>query len=559
MMISNVWQAFSCRNGLKRAIIPLSALVLTPIFLILTVTVSGWWLIALGGSLTLLILGIYDVFQRQWTLTRNYPVAARIRWMFLNLRPYFRAYIVEGDEEGLPFSYEARRLVNARADGFSDMHPFGTELDVQAPETMWLTHSITPADTVDVRARIKVGTEQCSQPYNVSLLNVSAMSFGALSAAAVEALNKGAAIGGFYQDTGEGGISPYHRKHGGDLVWELGSGYFGTRNHDGSFNPDLFRDACDDQVKMTEIKLSQGAKPGHGGVLPGAKVTQEIASTRKVTPGEDCVSPRAHSMFSTPIELLQFADQMRSLSGGKPVGIKLCVGHIYEVMAIMKAMRETGILLDFIVVDGSEGGTGAAPLELSNHVGMPLLEGLVVVRNALVGAGLRDKVRLAASGKLYSASGLAACLAVGADWCNAARPFMFSIGCIQSQRCHTDTCPTGVTTQDPRRQRGLVVEVQSKRAAAFQAKTLEALGNIVAAAGLSNPRDLKPYHLYHNLSSGDSKPIHHIWHFIDEKSLIEAPEETPYGHWWLAAQADSFRPTVRLDMGLKQSIRRSPY
>jgi len=556
MIISSAWRAYASRNGIKRAIIPVTALILTPIFLILTFSRSAWWLIPLAASLFLVGLGLYDMFQREWTLTRNFPVAARIRWMFLNLRPYFRAYIVEGDEEGRPFSYEARRLVNSRAEGTSSMHPFGTEQDVYSGEQMWLTHSITPAKEADVTSRIKVGTEQCSKPYSASLLNISAMSFGALSAAAIEALNKGAAIGGFYHDTGEGGISPYHRKHGGDLVWELGSGYFGARKDDGSFDPDLFREACDDQVKMTEIKLSQGAKPGHGGVLPGAKVTQEIASTRKVKPGVDCVSPRAHSMFSTPIEMLQFAEQMRTLSGGKPVGIKLCVGHIYEVMAIMKAMIETGILLDFIVVDGSEGGTGAAPLELSNRVGMPLLEGLIVVRNALVGAGLRDKIRLAASGKVYSASGLAECLAVGADWCNAARPFMFSIGCIQSLRCNTDTCPTGVTTQDPKRQRGLVVDVQSKRAAAFQAKTLEALGDIVAAAGLTDPRDLQPYHLYHNVNAVETLPIHHIWHFIEENSLVDAPEETPYGRWWLAAQANSFQPAFKLEHGLDREIRR---
>ncbi|WP_226647994.1 FMN-binding glutamate synthase family protein [Microbulbifer variabilis] len=546
MIISTAWRAYASRNGIKRAIIPVTALVLTPIFLILTIAVDAWWVIALLLSLSLVLLGIYDMLQPYWNVTRNFPVAGRIRWIFLNLRPYFRAYMVEGDEEGKPFSYEARRLVYARADGFSDMHPFGTQLDVQSDEYMWLTHSINPAKEADVKSRIEVGSGRCAKPYSATLLNISAMSFGALSAPAIEALNKGAAIGGFYHDTGEGGISPYHRKHGGDLVWELGSGYFGARHDDGSFDPDLFREACDDQVKMTEIKLSQGAKPGHGGVLPGAKVTQEIASTRKVQPGVDCVSPRAHSMFSTPIEMLEFADQMRTLSGGKPVGIKLCVGQVFEVLAIMKAMLETEKYLDFIVVDGAEGGTGAAPLELSNHVGMPLLAGLIVVRNALVGTGLRDKVRLAASGKIYSASELAACLAIGADWCNAARPFMFSIGCIQSRRCHTDTCPTGVTTQDPKRQRGLVVDVQSKRAAAFQAKTLEALGDIIAAAGLTEPRDLQPYHLYHRINGTESYPIDRIWHFLDDKALIDAPDETPYRHWWQAARANTFKPAVNL-------------
>ncbi|AWF81905.1 FMN-binding glutamate synthase family protein [Microbulbifer sp. A4B17] len=557
MSTPNPWCAYSGRNGIKRAIIPVTALILTPFFLVLTFTDSAWWLIALLISVFLVLLGIYDMLQTHWSITRNFPVAGRIRWLFLNLRPYFRAYMVEGDEEGRPYSIEARRLVYARSEGFSDMHPFGTEKDVQNEEYTWLTHSVKPEKNANTACRTEVGTGRCKQPYSAALLNISAMSFGALSAAAIEALNKGASIGGFYHDTGEGGISPYHRKHGGDLVWELGTGYFGARNDDGSFNPDLFREACNDQVKMTEIKLSQGAKPGHGGVLPGAKVTQEIASTRKVPPGQNCVSPRSHSMFSTPIEMLEFAEQMRDLSGGKPVGIKLCVGHIYEVMAIMKAMHETGKLVDFIVVDGAEGGTGAAPLELSNHVGMPLLEGLIIVRNALVGAGLKDKVKLAASGKVYSASGLAQCLAIGADWCNAARAFMFSVGCIQSQRCHTDTCPTGVTTQDPRRQRGLVVDVQSKRAAAFQAKTLEALGDIVAGAGLTDPRDLKPYHLIHRINAAESRPIDRIWHFLDKNSLIEAPEDTPYWHWWLAARADSFLPAIKLEEGKYASIRRS--
>ncbi|WP_346839759.1 FMN-binding glutamate synthase family protein [Microbulbifer sp. SAOS-129_SWC] len=558
MIISEALRAYSGKNGIKRAIIPLAALLATPFFLLLALLHSGWWLLGALVSLSLVALGTYDIFQRHWTLTRNYPVAARIRWLFLDLRPYLRAYVVEGDEEGKPFSYEARRLVHARAEGSSDIHPFGTELDVQSAEYAWLNHSMAPAEKADTKARVEVGTDQCSQPYSAALLNISAMSFGALSGAAIEALNKGAAIGGFYHDTGEGGISPHHRKHGGDLVWELGTAYFGARADDGSFDPDLFQAACDDQVRMTEIKLSQGAKPGHGGVLPGAKVTEEIARTRKVTAGEDCISPRFHSAFSTPIELLEFAARMRELSGGKPVGIKLCVGHIHEVLALMKAMHETGILLDFIVVDGAEGGTGAAPLELSNHVGMPLQEGLIVVRNALVGAGLRDRVRLAASGKLYSASGLAECLAIGADWCNAARPFMFSIGCIQAQRCHTGTCPTGVTTQDPRRQRGLIVDVQGKRAAAFQARTLEALGTIVAAAGLTHPCELRPHHLYQRISATESMPVDRVWHFLEDNALLDAPDDTPYAHWWRAARADSFKPAIELEKTRTNDIRRTP-
>jgi glutamate synthase domain-containing protein 2 len=538
--------------------VPLGALILSALFLALA-ALDRWWLLGLAVSLPIVALGIYDVSQRRWTLTRNYPVAARIRWLFYDLRPYLRAYIVEGDLEGAPYSIEARNLVYARARGETDTHPFGTELDVAADEYEWLTHSIAPASSADKDPRVTIGGPQCQRPYSASVFNISAMSFGALSAHAVEALNKAAKLGGFYHDTGEGGISPYHRKHGGDLVWEIGSGYFGCRDRDGRFDEGLFAEnARSDAVKMTEIKLSQGAKPGHGGLLPGAKVTAEIAEARKVPEGRDCLSPNGHSAFSTPVEMLQFAARMRELSGGKPVGIKLCVGQVHEVMAIMKAMLKTEILVDFIVVDGAEGGTGAAPLELSNNVGMPLTEGLVVVRNALVGAGLRDRVKLAASGKVYSAAGLARNFAIGADWCNAARAFMFSIGCIQAQRCHLGTCPTGITTQDPGRQRGLVVEEQAVRAARFHTKTLAALAEIVAATGFEHPTDLKPHHLIHRIGSTDSRPINRIYEFLEENALIDAPDDTTYAEWWRAASPDSFRPTIDIPVAQKRTPLAAP-
>jgi len=508
---------------------------------------SPWWLIGLVFSLPFSLLGIYDRYQRHWTLTRNYPIAARIRWLFYSLRPYLRAYIVEGDLEGKPFSHDARQLVHARAEGKTDTQPFGTERDTSADEYEWLSHSIIPTREIDDNPRVNVGNEQCSQPYNCSLFNISAMSFGALSARAIEALNKGAKIGGYYHDTGEGGISPYHRKHNGDLVWEIGSGYFGCRDSQGHFDPSLFAEqASSPQVKMTEIKLSQGAKPGHGGMLPAAKVTEEIADVRKVPAYQDCVSPRAHSAFSTPLELLDFAAEMRELSGGKPVGIKLCVGQIHEVLALMKAMLKSGIYLDYIVVDGGEGGTGAAPLELSDYVGMPLTEGLIVVRNALVGTGLRSKVKLAAAAKIHSAAGLAHNLALGADWCNAARAFMFSIGCIQAQRCHLGSCPTGITTQDPGRQRGLLVDVQASRSARYQQKTLHALSEIIAAAGLSHPSELQPHHLVHRIGSTNSRLIDRIYSFLPEGILNEAPDDTQYAQWWHAASADSFKPQIDL-------------
>lgn len=524
-----------------RAIVPLIALLLAILFFIIGLN----WL----GLLCLLVvaLGVYDYNQTYWTITRNFPVAGRIRALFYKLRPYLRAYIVEDDLTGTPYSFEARNLVQARARGVTDTHPFGTERDVQAEEYHWFTHSIVPEPNPDQNPRVLVGNAQCAKPYSASVLNISAMSFGALSANAVRALNKGAKLGGFYHDTGEGGLSDYHLENGGDIVWELGSGYFGARDKDGRFDPEKFRDgAAREVVKMTEIKLSQGAKPGHGGLLPAAKVTEEIARIRQIPAHQDCLSPRGHSAFSTPIELMEFAAKMRDLSGGKPVGLKLCIGHPHEPFALVKAMLETGIRPDFIVVDGGEGGTGAAPLELSDWVGMPLSEGLLLMRNALVGAGLKADVRLAASGKVYSGMGLARNIAQGADWCNAARAFMLAIGCIQAQRCHLGTCPTGVTSQSAGRQRGLVPDVQGERAARFHKKTLEALADIVASVGVQHPSDLEPHHLMHRIGPEKAAPMDQVQAFLPKNALLDAPEDTIYADWWRAAQADSFRPAIDL-------------
>ncbi len=527
---------------LKRTILPVAAFVLA-LASLAAAFVDPWWLLTFVACVLIVALGVYDWFQPRWTLTRNFPVAARIRWLFYDLRPYLRSYIVEGDLDGTPFNLEARRLVHARARGETDTQPFGTERDTTAENYQWLSHSIAPAAQPDTSPRVKVGNQHTGRPYDVSVLNISAMSFGALSAHAIEALNKGARLGGFYHDTGEGGISEYHLKHGGDLVWEIGSGYFGCRDAAGKFDPAHFAEnAQRDEVKMTEIKLSQGAKPGKGGLLPAAKVTEEIARARKVPAYQDCLSPAAHSAFSTPVELLEFAARLRELSGGKPVGIKLCVGQPHEVFALMKAMLKSGLHPDFIVIDGGEGGTGAAPQELSDSVGMPLVDGLVLMRNALVGSGLRDQVRLVASGKVYSGMSLAQNMAIGADWCNAARAFMFSIGCIQAQRCHLGTCPTGVTTQDKWRQRGLVVDVQAERAARFHQKTVEALAGIVAAAGLAHPRDLQPHHLMHRVGTTRGSALDRIYPFLPEGVLRDDPDSTVYADWWRAADADSFRP-----------------
>jgi len=497
------------------------------------------WLLLLFAPL--LFFAVIDLVQPHHSLRRNYPVLARARWFFEWLRPFARAYLVESDLDGRPFSREERSLVYARAKGDVDTHPFGTELDVYSDEYEWLAHSMAPSKHAEKYTRVHVGTDQCSRPYQAARLNISAMSFGALGANAIEALNLGAKMGGFYHDTGEGGLSPYHLKHGGDVVWEVGSGYFGCRDKLGQFDPGHYRErAAHDSVVMTEIKLSQGAKPGHGGLFPGAKVTAEIAETRDVAEGEDCLSPAYHSAFSTPRQLVDFAAKMRELSGGKPVGIKLCVGYPHELFAVIKAMLETGILVDFIVIDGAEGGTGAAPTELSDRVGMPLREGLIMARNALVGANLKDKVRLVASGKVNSGASIAMNAALGADWCNAARAFMFSLGCVQSMRCHTDTCPTGVATQSPARQRGLVIPEKAERVARFQRATLDALHDIVVSAGLSSPDEFTPDGLRQRINAAEMRSIDEIYPFVEPGELIAGARDPRLANWWRIADPDSF-------------------
>jgi len=459
---------------------------------------SGWWPLIF---LSLSLVGLYDLQQTQHAILRNYPIIGHLRFMLETIRPEIRQYFLESETEAAPFSRAQRSLVYARAKGQSDKRPFGTQLDTRANGYEWINHSMAPTVLASHDFRISVGGAECKQPYSLSLFNISAMSFGALSANAIMALNQGAKLGGFAHDTGEGSISRHHRTYGGDLIWEIGSGYFGCRDATGRFNAERFvENVRSPQVKMVEIKLSQGAKPGHGGVLPGPKVTEEIAEARGVQVGEDCVSPAAHSSFSTPLELLQFVQQLRTLSEGKPVGFKLCIGHPWEWFGIVKAMLESKILPDFIVVDGAEGGTGAAPLEFSDHMGMPMQEGLRLVHNTLVGAGLRPHIRLGASGKIVSAFDMARTLALGADWCNSARGFMFALGCIQAQTCHTGHCPTGVTTQDPKRQMALVVPSKAQRVQQFHAHTLEALQELMQASGLHAPSEITPHHIMRRLS-----------------------------------------------------------
>ena len=453
--------------------------------------------------LTLTCLGVYDLRQTRRSVLRNYPLIGHLRFMLEFIRPEIRQYFIESDNETTPFSRAQRSLVYQRAKGDSDKRPFGTQLDVQAQGYEWINHSVVPTHIASHDFRVTIGAST-AQPYEASVFNISAMSFGALSANAIMALNAGAQRGGFAHDTGEGSISVHHRQHGGDLIWEIGSGYFGCRNEDGSFNEEKFvANACTPQVRMIELKLSQGAKPGHGGVLPGPKVTPEIAQARGVPVGVDCISPSSHSAFSTPIEMMQFIARLRELSGGKPTGFKLCIGHPWEWFAMVKAMQVTGITPDFIVVDGAEGGTGAAPLEFTDHVGSPLQEGLLLVHNTLRGVGLRDKVRVGCAGKVISAFDIARLMALGADWCNSARGFMFALGCLQAQTCHSGQCPTGVSTQDPLRQQSLVVGDKTERVLHFHQGTLKALKELVQAAGLDHPNQITAHHIVRR--SGDHK------------------------------------------------------
>ena len=513
-----------------------------------------------GGTLALVFMvlfgvGVYDVLQTKRSVLRNYPVIGHLRYMLEFIRPEMRQYFLESDSEATPFSRSQRSLVYQRAKGDPDKRPFGTQLDVHAVGYEWINHSVAPSKLSTHDFRVWVGGSStspnpgCNQPYALSIFNISAMSFGALSANAILALNSGAKQGGFAHDTGEGSISQHHRVHGGDLIWEVASGYFGCRNSDGSFNAEKFSvNAREPQVKMIELKLSQGAKPGHGGLLPGAKVTIEIADARGVPVGVDCISPASHSEFSTPIEMMQFIARLRALSGGKPTGFKLCIGHPWEWFAIVKAMLHTGITPDFIVVDGAEGGTGAAPLEFTDHVGVPLQEGLRLVHNTLRGAGLRDRIKLGCAGKVISAFDIARLMALGADWCNSARGFMFALGCLQAQNCHTGHCPTGVTTQDPVRQKALVVGDKAQRVYNFHQQTLHALKELVQAAGLNHPSEITADHI---VRRGNDQKVQ----LLAQAILTQMPDGALLGNdlrglspiyalYWPQASAASFGKVV---------------
>ena len=491
------------------------------------------------------LLGVRDLMQTRHAVLRNYPISAHLRFLLEEVRPEIRQYFFESEKDGLPFSRDERSIVYQRAKMQLDKRPFGSQLDVYAQGYEWLRHSLAPKPMGTKHFRVPVGGSDCTRPYSMSVFNISAMSFGALSANAVRALNKGARQGDFAHDTGEGGFSPYHRENGGDIIWEIGSGYFGCRSPDGSFNEERFAAvAAEPQIKMIEIKLSQGAKPGHGGVLPGAKVTAEIAAIRGVEEGRDCISPSRHPAFSTPLEMMAFIARLRRLSGGKPVGFKLCLGHPWEFLAICKAMVASETYPDFIVVDGKEGGTGAAPIEFMDRIGMPMRDGLVFVHNALVGIGARERVRIGVSGKITNAFDIARAMALGADWCNSARGFMFALGCIQSLSCHNDRCPTGVSSQDPTRTRALVVPDKAQRVANFHRATLHALSELTAAAGLDHPNDFHPAHFCRRVSVRDVMTFAELYPGLTKGELLDGARDELLREAWAMAKVDSFTVAI---------------
>jgi glutamate synthase domain-containing protein 2 len=509
---------------------------------------SLWFLMPFAICGVLSLIGIWDIFQTKQSLRRNYPIMAHMRFMLEKIRPEIRQYFLESELDGTPFNRNNRSIVYQRAKGQLDKRPFGTQQDIYSSNFEWINHSLVPVPAVNHDLRVTVGGPDCKQPYSLSLFNISAMSFGSLSANAIRSLNKGAKLGNFAHDTGEGGFSRHHKEFGGDIIWEIGSGYFGCRNEDGTFCAERFSaEAANPQVKMIEIKLSQGAKPGHGGVLPGPKVTAEISDARGVPIGVDCISPASHSAFSTPLELVQFVARLRELSGGKPVGFKLCIGHPWEFMGICKAMLETGIQPDFIVVDGTEGGTGAAPLEFVDHIGTPMREGLIFAHNCLVGTGLRDTIRLGVAGRIITGFDMARALALGADWCNAARGFMFAVGCVQAQACHTDHCPSGVATQNPWRQRAVVVSDKSERVRRFHDNTLAALADLVGAAGLAHPKQLTPVHLLKRVSPYEVKTFAELYTFLGDRELLAGTGHATYAQAWNIAHARRFtvQPEVK--------------
>ena len=506
----------------------------------LAVLLSPWWWALAVPCAAVAAVGVHDLLQRRHSVLRNYPVIGHLRFLLEVVRPELQQYFVERNFDGRPFDRDVRSIVYERAKGTDAEEPFGTERDVYADGHEYLVPSMAPRQVPEEAPTVRIGGPDCTAPYDMALLNVSAMSFGSLSANAILALNRGAALGGFAHDTGEGGLSEYHLRHGGDLVWEIGTGYFGCRTRDGGFDREQFADkAAHDQVKCVSLKLSQGAKPGIGGVLPGDKVNAEIARVRGVPQGETVISPPYHRVFGTPRELVRFVAEMRQMSGGKPTGFKLCVGSRRQFLSVCKAMLAEGVTPDFIIVDGAEGGTGAAPLEFADHLGSPLTEGLMTVHNALVGTGLRDRIRIGASGKVATGADLVKRMVQGADYTNAARAMMFAVGCIQAQRCHTNTCPTGVTTQDPRRARALDVGDKSVRVQRFQEATVGSALQIMASMGVSDPAHLRPHMLRRRVDPVTTRSYEELYDWLAPGQLSADPPQE-WAADWTAADPDRF-------------------
>ncbi len=519
------------------------------IFAAIIAVVSIFWIYMLWFLVIfvpLFMLGIHDILQKNKNVLRNYPVWGHWRYLLLRIRPEIQAYFIETENSGKPFSRTERYTVYRRAKNQTDTMPFGTQLDVHRVGYEWINHSMTPKKPdFATSTRVNIGGPQCAKPYNASRFNISAMSFGAISPEAIRALNRGAKLGNFHQDTGEGGISRYHLEEGGDLVWELGTGYFGCRTKDGHFDPDQFQKKAQlPNVKMIEIKISQGAKPAHGAILPAAKVNHELAEVRGVEPWKDVLSPPSHSSFSTPIGLMEFIKQLRDLSGGKPTGFKLCIGKYTEFMSICKAMLETGIYPDFIVIDGSQGGTGAAPVEFTNFVGMPLNQSLIFAHSCLCGVGLRQHIRLVASGKVITGFDMLTRIAQGADMINSARGMMFALGCLQSRRCHTNTCPTGVATQDPKRRYALDVDQKAEYVKNFHRNTLNEFLQLLGASGHEKPEELSPRLILQRVTRNTVRSYDQIYDYLNTNDIIENRASEKYMKWWNRARADSFTPYI---------------
>ena len=510
---------------------------------VLAIVSSTWWLVLAGVGLALLVVAVVDFVQPRNSILRNFPLLGHGRFMLEEIRPMIQQYFIERNWDGKPFDRDARALVYDRAEGRPSVKSFGTELEVRQPGYEYLTHAIAPAPVATEEHRVRIGGNDCTQPYEASLFNISAMSYGSLSVNAVRAMSAGAAKGGFLQETGEGGLTSYHLDSGADILWEFGSGYFGCRTPDGDFSPETFREkALLPQVKMINVKLSQGAKPGLGGVLPAPKVTEEIAQIRGVPAFQDCISPPGHSAFTTPRELMQFIGRLRTLSDGKPVGFKLCVGTRVDILAMCKAMHETGIRPDFIIVDGSEGGTGAAPLEYQDHMGTPLTEGLHILHNALVGANLRHDIKLGAAGKIASGHDVVRRLIQGADFCMSARGMMMAVGCIQAQKCHTDHCPTGVATQNPRFYRGLDPVSKGERVYRYHRATVTEVAQMIATLGAHGPEDLSRTMLRRRISQTEVVSYASLYNWLEPGELLTKPPRG-WAYDWDAADPDRFGAT----------------